>query len=272
MSLVSVVMPLYNSERYVAEAVRSVLTQEGELELIVVNDASTDQSLERVQEFNDPRIKIVDLKENMGKNRLADVYNQGFNVCEGKYVAIIDSDDVLVKGSIQVRRKFLDENPEASFVFGTQLRMDEKGHIHGKKEYQSYTGLVNPLEFRLKLLLSPITPIGHGSVMYRKEVLDQFGGYNPDWGVEGPFLYTLARAGVGIGYVAYPTHRYRIHGQSVSCHNRSNSMKKNFTFIEANFPSTPGQPLSHLPSLFLKGYHSALNLAKDAYELVRLRK
>ncbi|MFA6461180.1 MAG: glycosyltransferase family 2 protein [Candidatus Woesearchaeota archaeon] len=272
MSLVSVVMPLYNSEKYVEEAVKSVLAQPGELELIVVNDASTDRSLELVQRFADPRIKVINLKENLGKTRLAEVYNQGFRSCQGKYVAIIDSDDVLEEGSIQVRRNFLDENPKASFVFGTQIRMNEQGVVHGKKEYQAHTGMVNNQEFQLRWLLSPINPVGHGSVMYRKEVLDQFGGYNSDWGVEGPFLYTLARAGAGIGYVAYPTHKYRIHSQSISCHNRSNSMKKNFAFIEANFPAEPGQPLSHLPSLFLKGYHWGLNCAKDAYELIRLRK
>jgi len=122
------------------------------------------------------------------------------------------------------------------------------------------------------LLLSPITPIGHSSVMYRKEVFERFGFYDPNLGVEIPFFYTLAEAGLGIGYLAFPTYRYRIHQNSVSCHHRSNSMKKNFAFIDANFPSTSRQPLSRIPSLFLKGYHLGLNFAKDAYELVRLRK
>ena len=90
--LVSVILPVYNSEKYIAEAVDSVLSQTYEkLELIVINDGSTDCSENIIKNYKDSRIVYIKNKKNVG---VAMARNKGIQIASGSYIAFIDSDDV----------------------------------------------------------------------------------------------------------------------------------------------------------------------------------
>ena len=90
--LVSVIIPVYNVEKYLKECLESVLAQTyRNLEIIVVNDGSTDNSSQICHEFKDPRLILID-KKNGG---LSDARNKGVEVSNGKYIIFVDSDDVI---------------------------------------------------------------------------------------------------------------------------------------------------------------------------------
>ena len=88
--LISVVIPVFNAEKYLRETVQSVLNQTySNFELIAVNDGSTDRSLEILQQITDDRIRIID-KENTG---VSDTRNVAIKAARGEYICFLDADD-----------------------------------------------------------------------------------------------------------------------------------------------------------------------------------
>ena len=123
--LVSVIMPLYNAERFVAEAIESVLMQDyDKWELLVVNDGSTDNSLSVVSEYakKDSRIKIINQKN----GGIAAARNTGIKASTGQYLAFLDSDDKWKPGKLTKQINYLEEN-EGKFCFSSTAFMDAAG-------------------------------------------------------------------------------------------------------------------------------------------------
>lgn len=113
---VSVVMPVYNTEKYVREAIESILNQTfTDFELLIINDGSTDNSLSAIRSFTDSRIRVINLEENRG-NRVA--ANIGLREAKGKYVVRMDSDDIAVPDRIEAQVKFMEEHPEIGLSGG----------------------------------------------------------------------------------------------------------------------------------------------------------
>ena len=117
---VSVIMPVYNGERYLAEAIASILGQTyADFEFIIVDDGSTDGSAEIICEFveRDSRIQFIRLDRNMGH---ATARNNGISVASGKYVANMDCDDVCLPDRLRRQVNFLESNPNID-VLGSNL-------------------------------------------------------------------------------------------------------------------------------------------------------
>lgn len=113
--LISVIMPVYSARRYVAAAVRSVLTQRNvDLELVVVDNGSIDGSIDVVRKFDDRRIRVVD-----GPRRgIAEALNVGLDAARGDIIARCDSDDVFASGRLAFQAAWLREHPEFGAVCG----------------------------------------------------------------------------------------------------------------------------------------------------------
>lgn len=121
---VSIVIPCYNSERFVSETVLSALNQSYQnIEIIFVDDGSTDDSAKIVSGFNDPRITILK-KNNTG---VSDSRNCGFNNSTGEYVLFLDADDIISPDFLEKRIQHLKQHPEHSFCFSTVIKIDEIG-------------------------------------------------------------------------------------------------------------------------------------------------
>lgn len=113
--LVSVIIPVYNGESYLAEAIHSVCEQTcSRLEIIVVNDGSTDTSGEIADGFGDPRVRCLH-QENRG---LSAARNRGIRSAQGRYFAFLDADDTWVRDKLALQIKALEENPGLDMVFG----------------------------------------------------------------------------------------------------------------------------------------------------------
>lgn len=127
----SVIIPSYNHEKYIKQAISSVLTQSmNDLELIIVDDGSHDNSLEIISNFTDPRLQVHS-QANRGAH---DAINRGIRAAKGKYIAILNSDDTYEPNRLEKIRESLRANPEIGLI-GTHINlMDSTGNLLGIKE------------------------------------------------------------------------------------------------------------------------------------------
>ena len=108
--LVSVLMPVYNAEKYLAASIGSILAQTyGDFELLICDDASTDGSLEIVRSFDDTRMTLLTNRENLGN---AATRNRLIEHASGEYVAVLDADDTAEPDRLARQVDFLERNPE----------------------------------------------------------------------------------------------------------------------------------------------------------------
>lgn len=121
---ISVIIPAYMSDRYLGEAIQSVLDQTfSDFEVIVVNDASPDNTTAVMADFKDPRIKYIVHPENRG---LPATRNTAIRASSGKYIALLDADDVYLPDKLQAHYEFLEKNPEIGVSYNSRFEMFEK--------------------------------------------------------------------------------------------------------------------------------------------------
>lgn len=161
---VSVVMPVYGVEQFVAAAIESVLDQTFEdFELIIVNDRSPDNSLHICEGYEDHRIRIITHKENRG---LAGARNTGIRASRGDYIALLDSDDLWEAEKLDRHVRHLDAKPELGVSFSRSAFINESGERLNTYQMPKLTGITAD-----HLLCR--NPIGNGSApVIRRAVFD----------------------------------------------------------------------------------------------------
>ena len=177
---ISVLMPIYNAEGTVDEAVASILNQtERDFEFIIVDDGSTDATpallLEHAQ--RDKRIRLYPRQH----HGIVSALNFGLKKSTGRYVARMDADDMSSPERLKVQRNHLDRHPETGLVSCRVKHLGDKKQKAGYARYVRWiNSLVNPEEISLHRFIE--SPLAHPSVMYRKEIAERFGVYR-----QGPF-------------------------------------------------------------------------------------
>lgn len=217
---VSVIMPAYNGERFIGEAVKSILAQSlTDLELIVVDDGSTDRTREIVRAFNDPRIRVVSLPENCGSDFAA---NRAIAESRGEYVARMDQDDLSHPARLQRQVDFMDRNPKVVLVGASAEYIDDFGGVLGVQRVRT-----DPDEVGNRLLFG--TQFIHSSILARRGALVEVKGYTADERVKGARDYDLFLRLSEVGKVANLPDvlvSYRLHSQQMSSrilHNRKSA-------------------------------------------------
>jgi glycosyltransferase involved in cell wall biosynthesis len=171
---ISVMMPVWNGERYIADAIASILSQTyTDFELLVLNDGSTDKTVEIVQSFNDPRIRIINNEKNQGTVLTR---NNGLTHCRGEYVAMLDADDLAHPTRFQKQVDFLDSHPDFGIVGSWVDLIDANSKPLGA----SWKIDFEPEETPILLLLH--TCFSFSAVMLRKKAIPSDGfrlGYIP---------------------------------------------------------------------------------------------
>lgn len=123
--LVSVIMPAYNGEKYIGDAIESVLDQSYDnFELIIVEDKSTDSTLEVIQRYKDSRLFLYLNSENRG---IAYSTNRGIAKSKGKYIALLDDDDIALKRRLEWQVEFLEEHEDIDILGGRSALIDSNG-------------------------------------------------------------------------------------------------------------------------------------------------
>lgn len=132
MPKISVLLTSYNYEAFLAESVQSVLSQTfTDFELIVVDDCSTDSSVEILKSFDDPRLKIVSNKRNMGQEYAFGLIN---DLASGEYIAIADADCRWLPEKLEKQVEYIDNHPDCGAVFTKANFIDENGHTNTTAE------------------------------------------------------------------------------------------------------------------------------------------
>lgn len=165
---VSIIMPIYNGEEYLKDAIRSILTQTfSDFELIISDDASTDASWEIAKHFaiEDHRIRILRNQYNLG---LIGNLNVLLDAANGDYLARQDQDDISTPERLKHQVDFLDKNPEIGLLGTAFHQIDKNGDIL-LTTYQP----MSDTEIRWKILFA--NPFAHTSVMFRHNLLHQYG-------------------------------------------------------------------------------------------------
>lgn len=159
--VVSVLMPVYNAQEHLAEAIESILVQTfRDFELIIIDDGSSDESLEIIRSFTDSRIRLVVHKQNQ---KLIASLNEGIELATGKYLARMDADDVCDPARLQKQVAFMESNSEVG-ALGTWVHaLNHSGY--DKFRYQKDHD-------NLMLYFLEQIPFAHPTVMLRKQVLD----------------------------------------------------------------------------------------------------
>ncbi|MBL0126382.1 MAG: glycosyltransferase family 2 protein [Flavobacteriales bacterium] len=158
---VSVLMTLYNKGSFVEEAARSVLKSTYEdLELIVVDDASTDDGPQHIQRMEDPRIRLLMIERNSGRPAAA---NKGYDAATGEFIAVLDADDRMHEDRIARQVAYLDAHPDVGAV-GTGLSV-----FGSKKELWNWPE--QDEEGRGKMLFGD--PVCYGTAMFRRAIIEQ---------------------------------------------------------------------------------------------------
>jgi len=171
--LVSVVMCTYNGERFLREAVASILGQTfSGFELIVVDDGSTDRTPQILSELQarDSRLTVLTNEHNLG---IAASTNRGLAAARGQYVALQDHDDISLPQRFETQVDFLNSHPEIALVGSAATLIDETGAA-----YENYVEVADDLDIKWESLFR--CPISHTSVMVRREVAAEVGGYALD--------------------------------------------------------------------------------------------
>ena len=165
---VSVIMSVYNGERYLQKAVASILHQTFEdFEFIIINDGSTDESREILESYDDDRIVLLQQKH----TGLTKSLRAGFSLARGDYVARIDADDLAKPERLEKQLKFLRKHPKVMLVGSNCYNIDENGRV------LSITDLpVDEVQIKWNLLF--YNCLRHSTVMFRRKEVDNLGGYN----------------------------------------------------------------------------------------------
>jgi len=180
MKKVSVIIPVYNVEQYVAQTLESVLAQTyTNLEIIIVDDESPDRSIDICRRYSDPRIQIIQQK-NRG---LAGARNTGIRQATGDYIALLDSDDLWLPNKIQRQVDHLESSPQVGVSFCRSAFIDDSGKPLGTYQMP-----------RLKDITAPYlmcrNPIGNGSApMIRREVFEAIAFTSDRYGVTEKFYF-----------------------------------------------------------------------------------
>jgi len=170
MKLVSVLIPTYNGERFINFSLRSILNQtHKELQILIIDDGSTDYTLENVSSIKDSRIELH-TKAHTG---LADSLNYGLSKVTAELIVRADQDDISLPNRIEEQYEFINANPKYGIVGTNFFSVDIKDEVIQKVQYPRFhKHIVDQLPRKCCM--------SHGSILIRKDLMLAIGGYDSD--------------------------------------------------------------------------------------------
>lgn len=162
--LVSIVMPVFNSERYLKLAIDSILDQTYEnIELLIVDDGSTDKSVQIIRSFNSSKIRFFQNEKNIG---VSATRNKMINLSKGKYIALMDSDDISPKYRIEKQVNFLENNIQYGLIGGHYERFNDE-RFFKKSKVHKHSLIQEENQVKLNFLGSIAAP----TAMFRASIV-----------------------------------------------------------------------------------------------------
>lgn len=204
---VTVFIALYNAENYIKETIESVLNQTyTDYEILIINDGSTDNSVEVVKQFDDSRIRLLHNEKNSGERFTRD---RALTEAKGKYIAVLDADDITVANRLELQINFLENNPEYALCGGWAKCIDEKGKLNNN--------LITPKteneDIKINMLFQ--NQFVNSTTMYNREIGIEVGGhkgveYGTDFDVFSKISEKYKVANLSNYLVLYRQHSFSI--------------------------------------------------------------
>lgn len=167
-------MPAHNAQKYISGAIESILNQTfKKFELIIINDSSTDKTLAIVKSFSkkDSRIRMVN---NDTRLNIARTLNKGISLAKSNIIARMDADDIAFPNRLELQYKLINSSKNIAVVGANVVIMNTVGNQIAIRSYPESSG-------ELKRCLFRYSPFAHPVVMFRKNMFEKVGGYNPKY-------------------------------------------------------------------------------------------
>ena len=239
---VSVIMPAYNAGAYIGEAIQSILCQTfSNIEFIIVDDTSTDQTANVIHQFNDRRICYHRNERNVG---VAATLNKAISMSHGDYLARMDADDVADVDRIRKQVMFLEQHPQVG-VCGTGVYLYD-----GKRDYATKRFSPSTVQIAVDLLFG--SALAHPSVMMRHDLFSEHMQYETMFlGCEDYRLWTRLIMNTGICNLDEPLLHYRKHQNQITakpCEQRVELLR----MIRSDYCTALGRRLSESEQALLE--------------------
>ncbi len=238
-SLVSVVIPCYNHEKFVQDCIKSVIDQTYQnIELIIIDDGSKDQSVEKIKEMVglcNKRFTNFDFRYRPNKG-LTHTLNESLDWVKGEFLILIASDDYMTSDRVEIQVEILRNNPEYYACSGSQLKIDENGC---KLEYKFQNNLIkkNIVKDRKNIFKSS-NNIYSPTTMFRTSVIKDLGGYNPNILIEDLYIFYKAALNdfkhlqVTNVFTYYRVHGSNNHKRYIWMHENKMKILEEFKFFD----------------------------------------
>lgn len=172
--MLSVIIPTYNRSHFLGEAIQSILDQDyftaretsNRLELLVIDDGSTDDTKEKVKSFGNPAKYVFQKHTGVSAAR-----NLGLGLAQGDFIAFLDSDDLWKREKISVQMSFMEVFPMAKVCYTEEVWIRRGDFVNPKKKHKKYSGWIFD-----KVL--PLCLLSLSSAFFRKEVFDEIGKFD----------------------------------------------------------------------------------------------
>jgi len=203
--LVSVLIPAYNCGEYIEHAILSILDQTYiNLEIIAIDDGSTDDTWSKLQKIKDGRLKLLKNKKNL---KIVGTLNKGIRLAQGKYIARMDGDDFSYADRIEKQVQYLELNDDVVVVGGAIEVCDANMNVINRRKYPIDDTAIRAKIFRYN-------PFAHPAVMIRKSAIDDT-GYELNWAEDYDMWFRLGRVGM-LANLTDTVLKLRTHSASVS--------------------------------------------------------
>lgn len=200
--LVSVIVPVYNGERYLDSGLKSIFRQAYQpLEIIVIDDGSTDHSADIARSYQDIRYIY---QPNQGPSAAR---NNGIDAARGEYIGFLDADDVWMPEKLSIQVDYLNHHPEVGFVYAHRRMIIEEG-------------VEKPPWYREHLFENDSPGLIASNLLARKKVFEHIGGFNPTYrfGENAEWLARAKDAGIRMAILPETLLLSRVHGQNQTYH------------------------------------------------------
>jgi alpha-1,3-rhamnosyltransferase len=225
--LITIGIPNYNYAHYIIEAIESAVNQDySNIELIIVDDSSTDNSVEVIEKWienykGSVPVKLIKNKNNLG---LSGTCNVILKNASGKYYQTLDADDKIFLNKISQQVEILNLNENAALIYSNVCVIDEKGTMSGKdylerinyKEKEMPQGNIFEQLFDFNFIPLP-------SVLINTQLAREVGGYDDNMQVQDYYLWLKLAEKFPVIYLPAKTALYRVHSKSMSNNEKSNA-------------------------------------------------
>lgn len=251
MAAISVLMTVYNCDKYLREAIDSILDQTwSDFEFIIVDDGSTDNSLQILKEYSDPRIKVIAYEENKG---VAYARNVGLEQCTAEFVALMDADDISLPDRLKLQYEYLMEHSEIDGVYAKYRFLGTDGELREREYPMAYYNYKY-----VKAVMIFDNTVANLTAMFRRRIVEEYQlRYDETCkiGSDYRFWFEYLRYGKIVGLdkvVCY----YRLRRNSLYNNSPSSAKKENMQqMIEYNLNRMGFQFLPEEKSTLLKVFN-----------------